>query len=183
MREKEKKTKERDEKQFKKERKIGMVCMGIAVLFIIFQIIYNAFLSKEEKKPTANATPTQNVRVVQSEAVTSAALSAVGETTTAENDEHDQKSNIKLKALNKEVLTLLNINKKKLKETITEFAKDYGYEYAESAIYYGQTVIDHSKNTVTCSFALDNGEEEIADTLKFDLIYSRDNKSYWCVMW
>ncbi len=178
---KKKEQKPRDEAQFKKETKMGAVFVVVAVIIIVIQLVINVFFTKEEKKPTAAAEPTQNVRVVNQEAVTSAALSAAGETVP---DEHgEQKQEIQLKELNKEVLTLLNAKKTKLKEIITDFAEEYGYGYADSAVYYGQTVINHGDNTVTCSFAFDNGEEDMKDSIKFDIKYFRETKTYQCVMW
>lgn len=183
MRKKEERAKERDEEKFAKETKLGLIFVGVAILLIVLQVIFNIFSSGEEKKPTASIEPTQNVETILVETATSAALSAVEETTVREVDEHNETHKIQIKVSNKEVLTLLNINEKKLEKTITDFTKEYGYEYADAAIYYGQTIINHNDNTVTCSFALDNGEEDMTDAIKFDLIYARDSKTYRCVMW
>ncbi len=183
MGKKNKETKQRDEQQFKKETKIGMICVGIAIVFIVLQLLFNLFSSKTEKKPTAGiTTQTQSVRLVQ--ANTSAALNAAEVATTVEDvNVQEKKSNFQIKKANKEVMDLLNINKKDLKKTIKDFISEYGYEYAYSAIYYGETIINHNDNTVTCSFVLDLGEQNVEDTLKFDLTYFRAEKRYVCTLW
>ena len=175
----------RDEKQFKKETKMGAVFVVIAVIVIAVQLILNSCV-KEEKKPVASVQPTSGIVTIE-KTVSTTALSAVRDTEKtigiSEDNYETGKQRISIKNVNEEVMGLLDIDNKTFRKKIYDFSREYGYEYAKAVVYYGQTIINHNDNTVRASFYFDNGEEDINEAVKFDIVYARNSKTYRFVMW
>ncbi len=175
----------RDEKQFKKETKMGAIFVAIAVIIIVVQLILNSCV-KEEKKPMAGVEPSSGIVTIE-KTVSTTAFSAVRDTEKTigiSEDNHEiGKQIISIKNVNEEVMGLLDIDNKTFRKRIYDFSREYGYEYAQAVVYYGQTIINHNDDTVRASFYFDYGEEDVKETVKFDVVYARNSKTYRFVMW
>ncbi|MBO5485037.1 MAG: hypothetical protein J6K58_06780 [Lachnospiraceae bacterium] len=88
-------------------------------------------------------------------------------------------STMKIKKLNKEVLKLMGVNKKRLAAEIRIFANECGYANEQEAVYYGETFINHIEHTVSAAFYF----MQETRTYKFNVIYNRKEDTFQFEAW
>ncbi len=187
-----------------KGKNIGICCILAAVAILAAALIYRVQESGDSygtesgnaAKVTFSAVSAQEVNAVQAtesvatatENVTKATENAVGEgqpaEQTAEAEEPDYgeyvQAGMEIRDMNDEVLSLIGVTKDRLAEEIRTFANGYGFASMTETHYYGETTINHKKNTVSAGFYFQTPE---SGTYKFHVIIQRDKKTFRFEPW
>lgn len=87
---------------------------------------------------------------------------------------------MEIRDMDAEVLSLMGVTKDRLAEEIRIFANGYGFAGMTETHYYGETIIDHKKNTVSAGFYFQTPE---SGTFKFHVIVQRDKKTFRFEPW
>lgn len=180
-----------------KGKNIGICCILAAVAILAAALIYRVQESGDsygtesgnEAKVTFSAVSAQEVNVVQAtENVATATENVAGEgqpaEQTAEAEEPDYgeyvQAGMEIRDMDDEVLSLIGVTKDRLAEEIRTFANGYGFASMTETHYYGETTIDHKKNTVSAGFYFQTPE---SGTYKFHVIVQRDKKTFRFEPW
>ncbi len=180
-----------------KGKNIGLCCILAAAAILSATLIYRVRESRDsygtESRNTAKATCSavsgQEVKVVQTtESVAKATDNVAGEgqpaEQTAEAEEPDYgeyaKAGMEIRDMDDEVLSLAGVTEERLAEEIRIFANGYGFAGVTETHYYGETIIDHKKNTVSAGFYF---QAPGSGTFKFHVIVQRDKKTFRFEPW
>ncbi|MCM1244604.1 MAG: hypothetical protein NC293_03060 [Roseburia sp.] len=171
-----------------KEKIIGICCLLVAV------VLAAAFIYRQraedgdnygvepggETGAVSSAVSGYEVNVVQPRETAEGQLLEPSEET--EELEHGEYSGtgMDIKGLDQEVLSLMNVTKERLAKEIRIFANGYGFAGMTEVSYYGETVIDHKKDTVSVVFYFELPE---TGTYKFNVIFQRKRKTFRIEPW
>ena len=181
-----------------KGKSLGICCLLAAVAILATALIYQLQAESEDSyetetsnvaKATFSAVSGQEVNAVQTpETVATATENVAGEEKpaeqTAETEEPDYgeyaQAGMEIKDMDDEVLSLIGVTKDRLAEEIRIFANGYGFAGMTETHYYGESNIDHKKNTVSAGFYFQTPE---SGTFKFHVIVQRDKKTFRFEPW
>lgn len=172
-----------------KGKGIGICCIVAAVAILAVALIYwqraeeDGSYGAETDKATETTLPKvsdQSIKAVQTmeNVEEEQPLEKIAETEEPEQGEYSL-AEMDIKDLDEEVLSLMGITKERLAEEIRIFANGYGFAGMTEVSYYGETIIDHKKNTVGAVFYFlpETG------TYKFNVIVQRKKKTFRFEPW
>lgn len=87
---------------------------------------------------------------------------------------------IKIIKLEKEVLKILGIRKKRMEKELKIYANGCGLANASEAVYAGETVINHINNTVSVAFYIETPETDIYN---FYAVYNKAEDTFSFEAW
>ena len=178
-----------------KGKNIGICCLLAAVAILAAALFYQVPAESEDSIETENgnvaevtfpAVSGQEASAVQTtETVATATENVAGEEQPAEQTEELErgeysKVQMELRDMDDEVLSLIGVTKDRLAEEIRIFANGYGFAGMTETHYYGETIIDHKKNTVSAGFYFQTPE---SGALRFHVIVQRDKKTFRFEPW
>ncbi len=175
-----------------KGKSIGICCLLAAVV-----ILAAAFYQLQVESEDSCGTETGNAAKAALPAVSGQEVNAVqaaendvnkeqpsGQTQTAETEEPEQgeysQAQMDIRDMNDEVLALMGVTEQRLADEIRVFANGYGFAGMTETHYYGETVIDHKRNTVSAVFYFQAPE---TGTFKFNVIVQRNKKTFRFEPW
>lgn len=172
-----------------KGKRIGICCI-LAAAILVFALIYQMQESGDNSgTQTSNATNAtfpavsgQEADAVQTTEIVDQKEQPSEQTAEAEEPEYGEYSQaqMEIREMDEEVLSLIGVTKDRLSEEIRIFANAYGFAGMTETHYYGETVIDHKKNTVSAAFYFDPPESA---AFKFNVIVHRKSKTFRFEPW
>lgn len=173
-----------------KGKNIGICCILAAVAILAAALIYRVQESGDsygtesgnEAKVTFSAVSAQEVNVVQATESVAGEGQPAEQTAEAEEPDYGEyvQAGMEIRDMDDEVLSLIGVTKDRLAEEIRTFANGYGFASMTETHYYGETTIDHKKNTVSAGFYFQTPE---SGTYKFHVIVQRDKKTFRFEPW
>lgn len=174
-----------------KGKGIGVCCIIAAVLILVGALIYwqrsedgDSYGLETGKATgvTSSAVSDQEVSAVQTKETVEEKEEPEEQLVETEEPEHGEYSvaEMNIKDMDEEVLSLLGVTKERLEQEIRIFANGYGFAGVAEVSYYGETVIDHKKNTVSVAFYFELPE---TGTYKFNVVVQRKKKTFRFEPW
>ena len=87
---------------------------------------------------------------------------------------------IKAVKLDKEVLHILGVSRKRLEKELKIYANGCGFPNATEAVYGGETIISHSNQTVSVAFYMETPQTDI---YKFYAVYNKSEDTFSFETW
>lgn len=174
-----------------KGKSIGICCLFAAVAILSAALIYRIQESGDRYRTESGNAAKVTFSAVSGQATENVVrdtenVAREGQPTeqTAEAEEPDYgeytQAGMEIRDMDAEVLSLIGVTKDRLAEEIRIFANGYGFAGMTLTHYYGETIIDHKKNTVSAGFYFQTPE---SGTFKFHVIVQRDKKTFRFEPW
>ncbi len=171
-------------------KSIGICCLIAAVAILAAALIcWRRADEKNYDTETGKATETtfsavsgQEVNAVQTMETVEEKEQLAEQKAEPEEPERGEylQTGMDIKDMDEEVLQLMGVTRAKLSEEIRIVANEYGFASATEVSYYGETVIDHKRNTVSAVFYF---EQPKTGTYKFNVIVQRKKKTFRFEPW
>lgn len=170
---------------------IGICCIVAAVAILAVALIY---WQRAEDEDSYGLEPGRATETTSS-AVSAQEGNAVQTMETAEEKERPSElpveteepeqgeysvADMDIKDMDEEVLSLMGVTEDRLAKEMKIFANGYGFANVTEVFYYGETVVDHKKNTVSVAFYFELPE---TGTYKFNVIVQRKKKTFRFEPW
>lgn len=173
-----------------KGKSIGICCL-LAAVVILAVAFYQLQVESEDSygtetgnaaKAALPAVSGQEFNVGQAAEIGANKEQPSGQTAETEEPEYGEyaRTGMKIKDMNDEVLALVGVTEQRLADEIRVFANGYGFAGMTETHYYGETVIDHKRNTVSAVFYFQTPE---TGTFKFNVIVQRNKKTFRFEPW
>lgn len=174
-----------------KGKGIGICCIVAAVAILAGALIYwqraedgdsYGLETGKATEATSSAVSDQEVSAVQTMKTVEEKEEPEEQAVETEEPEHGEYSvaEMDIKDMDEEVLSLMGVTEERLAKEIKIFANGYGFAGMTEVSYYGETVIDHNKKTVSAVFYFELPETGI---YKFNMIVQRKKKTFRFEPW